>query len=194
MHDFLDDICWLVQDLQLRPTRLREIIDTPVAAIGATDATAPGMGGVIFVQDQTAGKLNPLLWRAPFPQDTQHDVVSSKNPTGSITNSDLELAGTVAQHDVLVHHVDCRERAVHTLTDNTPALAWQSKGSTTAAGVPACLLRLQAIHQRHCRCLPWLAHVKGGHNVMADDLSRLWKLSDKELLTHFEFHYSQSEA
>jgi hypothetical protein len=32
---------------------------------------------------------------------------------------------------------------------------------------------------------------------MADDLSRLWKLSDKELdkelLTHFEFYYRQSE-
>jgi hypothetical protein len=60
--------------------------------------------------------------------------------------------------------------------------------------VPAYLLRLQAIHQRHYRYLPRLAHIKGGHNVMADDLSRLWKLSDKELLTHFEFHYPQSEA
>jgi hypothetical protein len=193
MHDFLDDLRWLVLDLQNRPTRLREIVDTPVAAIGATDAAAPGMGGVIFVQDQSTGNLNPLLWRAPFPHAVQDDLVSTNNPTGSITNSDLELAGTIAQHDILVHHVDCRERTVHTLTDNTPALAWQTKGSTTTTGVPAYLLRLQAIHQRHYRYLARLAHIKGDYNVMADDLSRLWNLSDSELLTHFGFHYPQSE-
>jgi hypothetical protein len=193
MHDFLDDIRWLVQDLQHRPTRLREIVDTPVAAIGATDAAAPGMGGVIFVQEHTTGTLHPLLWRAPFPPAVQTNIVSTQNPTGSITNSDLELAGTIAQHDVLVHHVDCRERTVHTLTDNTPALAWMTKGSTTTTGVPAYLLRLQAIHQRHFRYLVRLAHIKGDYNVMADDLSRLWHLSDANLLTHFEFFYPQSE-
>jgi hypothetical protein len=79
---------------------LRELVDTPVAVIGASDAAAPGMGGVIFAQDQSTGKLNPLLWRAPFPKDIQLDIVSSKNPAGSITNSDLGLAGTIAQHDV----------------------------------------------------------------------------------------------
>jgi hypothetical protein len=193
MHDFLDDMRWIVQDLHNRPTRLRELVDTPVAAIGASDAAAPGMGGVIFAQDRSTGKLSPLLWRAPFPEDVQLDIVSSKNPAGSITNSDLELAGTVAQHDVLVHHVDCRERTIHTLTDNTPALAWQSKGSTTTAGIPAYLLRLQAVHQRHYRYLPRLAHIKGEHNVMADDCSRLWHLSDDQLLTHFALHYPQSE-
>jgi hypothetical protein len=119
------------------------------------------MGGVIFVQEQTTGKLNPLLWRAPFLQDLQHNIVSTKNPTGSITNSDLELAGTIVQHNVLVHHIDCRECTIHTLTDNTPVLAWQSKGSTTTTGVPAYLLRLQAIHQRHYCYLTGLAHIKG---------------------------------
>jgi hypothetical protein len=192
MHDFLDDIRWVVADLQARPTRLREIVDTPVASIGASDAAAAGMGGVIFVHDQPSGQLHPILWRAPFPQAIQTDVVSSSNPTGSITNSDLELAGTIAHHDVLVHHVDCRERTIHTLTDNTPALAWQEKGSTTTTGVPAYLLRLQALHQRHYRYLPRLAHLKGDYNVMADDCSRLWHLDDQALLTHFSLRYPQS--
>jgi hypothetical protein len=193
MHDFLDDVRWVVQDLHARPTRLRELVDTPPAAIGASDAAGPGMGGVLFVRDATTGTTHPLLWRAPFPLEVQQAIVSSNNPTGSITNSDLELAGTIAQHDVLVHHVDCRERTIHTLTDNTPALAWQTKGSTTTTGVPAYLLRLQAIHQRHYRYLPRLAHIKGDQNVMADDCSRLWKLSDQELLTHFRINYPQTE-
>jgi hypothetical protein len=194
MHDFLDDIRWIVSDLQARPTRLRELVDTPVAAIGASDAAAAGMGGVLFLRDQPTGQLHPLLWRAPFPRAVQQAIVSSNNPTGSLTNSDLELAGTIAQHDVLVHHVDCRERTIHTLTDNTPALAWQQKGSTTTTGVPAYLLRLQALHQRHYRYLPRLAHIKGDHNVMADDCSRLWHLSDGALLTHFASCYPQSAA
>jgi hypothetical protein len=192
MHDFLDDIRWLVRDLYARPTRLREIVDTDPGSIGASDAAGPGMGGVIFVPTST-DRIHPLLWRAPFPLDVQRDLVSSDNPTGTITNSDLELAGTIAQHDVLVHHVDCRERTIHTLTDNTPALAWQSKGSTTTTGPPAYLLRLQAIHQRHYRYLPRLAHIPGVYNVMADDCSRLWDLSDAQLLTHFDLKYPQSE-
>jgi hypothetical protein len=193
MHAFLDDIRWIVQDLHSRPTRLRELVDTPVAAIGASDAAAAGMGGVIFVRDHPTGTLHPFLWRAPFPTTIQCSVVSSSNPAGSVTNSDLELAGTIAHHDVLVHHVDCRERTVHTLTDNTPALAWQSKGSTTTTGVPAYLLRLQALHQRHYRYLPRLAHIAGDANVMADDCSRLWHLSDNALLTHFARRYPQTE-
>mgnify|MGYP002809560502 CR=1 FL=1 len=193
MHAFLDDLRWIVQDLHSRPTRLRELVDTPVAAIGASDAAAAGMGGILFAHDHPSGTLHPILWRAPFPPAISHDVVSSANPTGSVTNSDLELAGTIAHHDVLVHSIDCRERTIHTLTDNTPALAWQQKGSTTTTGVPAYLLRLQALHQRHYRYLPRLAHIKGEHNVMADDCSRRWHLSDRSLLTHFSRHYPQSE-
>jgi hypothetical protein len=193
MHDFLDDVRWVVQDLQNRPTNLREIVDTPVAVIGASDAAAAGMGGVIFTRAKNNNKLHPLLWRTPFPSDIQKDLVSFSNPKGKITNSDLELAGTIGQHDVLVHNIDCRERTIHTLTDNTPALAWQTKGSTTTTGVPAYLLRIQALHQRHFRYLVRLAHIKGDHNVMADDCSRLWHLTDDELLTYFAFHYPQSE-
>lgn len=194
MHDFLDDIRWIVQDLRARPTRFREIVDTPPGAMGACDAAAAGMGGVHFLQDANDPKrILPILWRAPFPAHISRDVVSHRNPHGRITNSDLELAGTIAQHDVLVQEADCRERTIFTLTDNTPALAWQTKGSTTTTGVPAYLLRAQALHQRHHRYLPRLNHIPGLRNQMADDCSRLWHLSDTELLTHFHLTYPQSE-
>jgi hypothetical protein len=114
---------------------LRELVDTPVAVIGASDAAAPGMGGVIFAQDQSTGKLNPLLWHAPFPKDIQLNIVSSKNPAGSITNSDLELTGTIAQHDVTALSItfefqktDIRHKTVHqhaTILPNLcPVKAW----------------------------------------------------------------------
>ena len=189
MDDFLDDIRFLVASLHDRPTRFREVVPTPLALIGATDAAAPGMGGVFFLPTPTGHQ--PCLWRAPFPPAIQHALVSWTNPTGTITNSDLELAGTIAQHDVIAHMFPLTERTIGTLTDNTPALAWQTKGSTTTTGPAAYLLWLQALHQREHRYLPRLAHIPGPVNVMADDCSRRWDLSDDALLSHFNNHYPQ---
>jgi hypothetical protein len=90
-------------------------------------------------------------------------------------------------------HVNCCERTIHMLTDNMPALAWQQKGSTTTTGMSAYLLCLQVLHQLHYCYAPRLAHLKGSYNVMADDCSQLWQLSDQALLTHFSLHYPQSE-
>jgi hypothetical protein len=36
-------------------------------------------------------------------------------------------------------------------TDNTPALAWQGKGSVSITGPAAYILRMQALHQRFHR-------------------------------------------
>jgi hypothetical protein len=155
VHDFLDDIRWIVQDLQNRSTRFREIVPTDPSATRVFDAAAVGMGGVLFIPDSQGG-LRPLLWRDPFLTHVTKVVVSSQNLTSTITSSDLELAGTFAEHDMLVQSTGCHERTIFTLTDNTPVLAWQTKGSTTTTtgGIPAYLLRLQALHQRHCQSLP----------------------------------------
>lgn len=189
-HDFLDDIRWLTTDLEARPTRLREVVPDDISVLGATDAAATGMGGVFFVPQQD-GSLLPCLWRQQFPKFIEQAVVSWNNPAGTLTNSDLELAGTIAQHDVMAHTVDIRERTIATLTDNTPALYRQRKGSITSSSAPAYLLRLQALHQRHHRYLPSYAHIAGPANQMADDCSRLWNLTDTALLAHFAAHYPQ---
>ena len=96
-------------------------------------------------------------------------------------------------HDVATSTTDLRESTISTLMDNTPALAWQTKGSTTTVGPAAYLLQLQALHQRYHRYLPWLAHIPGSTNVMADDCSCHWDLSDQALLTHFNHTYPQTQ-
>ena len=189
LHDFLDDIRHLVADLTHRPTRYRELVPTDPVVIGASDAAGPGMGGVFF--HKQGGQTKAYLWRKPFPDSVQRNLVSYENPTGTITNSDLELAGTIGQADMIVTTVDCRERTIHTATDNTPALSWQLKGSATTTGPAAYLLRLQALHQRHHRYLGKYSHISGPLNQMADDTSRLWKLSNEELLSHFNASYPQ---
>jgi hypothetical protein len=67
------------------------------------------------------------MWRAQFSFDIHCKLVSFDNPTGKITNIDLELDGTTARNDVLVQFADLRKQTLHNLQDNTPAVSWQQK-------------------------------------------------------------------
>jgi hypothetical protein len=174
------------------------------AVLGATDACGYGMGGVAFATSsglrlRDTSPLTPLthttpvLWRSRFPSAVTAKLVTFKNPQGSITNSDLELGATIIHHDVLAQHFDIRELTVSTGCDNTPAVSWQRKGSTTTTHAPAYLLRLQALHQRFHRYLPHIFYLPGAVNKMADDASRLFHLNDTELLTHFDLTYPQTQ-
>ena len=81
----------LLNDLSNRPTYLAEIIPENPLFLGATDAAKPGMGGVFF--DRT----NSYIWRHAFPLEVQDRLVSTDRPHGTVTNSDLEHAGLLAQ-------------------------------------------------------------------------------------------------
>jgi hypothetical protein len=190
VHAFLADFRWLANDLARRKTRLHELQpeDSP-SLLGATDAARRGMGGVLFAN--RGDHVIPLMWRAPFPTHIQDRLVSFSNLKGDITNSDLELAGSVAQLDILAQHVGARERTVQLLHDNTAAVYWQRKGSTTTTGPAAYLLRLQALHQRFYRYVPVHDYIPGPANGMADDCSRLWELSDSQLVSYFNATYPQ---
>ena len=190
VHAFLDDFRWLARDLASRPTRIAEVIPSAPSTRGACDASGLGMGGVHFVP--TSKGVLPLMWRAKFGKEIQRDLVSFENPEGVITNSDLELAGSVAHHEVLTQHVDVREHTLHNCYDNTPTMYWQRKGSTTTTGPAAYLLRLQALHQRHHRHFPLHDYMPGEVNKMADECSRLWQLTDSQILAHFNSNYPQA--
>jgi hypothetical protein len=189
----LADFEWLANSLQDRPTRLQELVAQPPCLYGTTDACGHGMGGVILPPNNQAARP-PLVWRLRFPATVQRNLVSATNTRGTVTNSDLELAATVIQHDAICHNYDVRERTIHTSTDNRATQAWQRKCSTTTNAVPAFLLRLQAIHQRFHRYIPLHSYLPGKLNAMADDASRLWHLSDTKFLTHFNTAYPQDHS
>ena len=77
--------------------------------------------------------------------------------------------------------------------DNTPALYWTKKGSTSTSVPAAYLLRLQALHQQKYCYHSRAAHIAGTANVMADNCSPLWHPMDTQLLTHFNSHHPQSQ-
>lgn len=171
IHDFLADFRWLAKDLHRQKTRLTELVPQPPISIGACDASGLGMGGVHFIHDDETDRACPLVWRQRFANHITADLVSFSNPTGSINNSDLELAGTIAQHDTLPshghaganlpHHV--RQHACRGLATERLHVHHRSRGvPTLGPSAPSTLLPLRLTlgpypwrSQRHGRrCLP----------------------------------------
>ena len=149
------------------------------------------MGGC-WLPAVNGSTITPILWRCRFPPEVAATLITDDNPQGTITNSDLELAGQIAHLDVFAQNFQCAGQTVVPLGDNIPSVSWSHKGSTTTLGPTGYLLRLLSLHQRHFRYLSKADYISGPANRMADDLSRLLHLSDDALLTHFNSTYPQA--
>jgi hypothetical protein len=195
IHQTLADFRWIVDNLCNRPTRIAEIVPLLPSCLGFHDASGQGSGGVWFpsqgVVPRGMSQQKPLLWRFKWPKEIADQLITEANPQGSISISDLELAGGLLHLDVLCNAYDVRERTVLSKTDNLATLFWQRKGSTTSDKVPPHLLRLFGIHQRVHRYVPRHDYVPGGSNPPADDASRLFQLDDCQFLTHFNSVHHQ---
>ena len=207
VHSILEDFRWLHKNLAQRPTRLYELVPLAPSILGAHDAAGHGAGGVLFPSNAIAYRTapthglpgqgrrlphTPIVWRWPFPPETQQQLVTYSNRHGTVTNSDLELAGSVMQHEAAAQCFDIRERTIHSKTDNTATMYWARKGSATTKAAATYLLRINSYHQRHHRYVPRHDYIPGPDNAMADDASRLQHLSNAAFLTHFNSVYPQS--
>jgi hypothetical protein len=197
VHNTLNDFRWMYSDICKRPTRIAEIVPLAPSALGYHDAAGSGAGGVWYPAPELSPRQGvsqgqPLLWRLQWPKDIIQSLVTESNPHGSITNSDLELAGGLLHLDIIAQHYDVRERTIVSKTDNLATMFWQRKGSTTTDQAPAHLLRLFGIHQRYHRYVPRHDYIPGPSNPMADDASRLFHLSNTNFLSYFNSSYQQS--
>ena len=137
------DFSALLDSLAERPTRLPELVPTAPSHIGASDACRLGIGGVWL---PTTPHEAPLVWRMRFPSKVSNDLVTSTNRNGSISISDLELAGMIAHKDILANAHDIRKRTSWIAGDNRAAVSWSNKGSSTSLGARAYLLQYNALH------------------------------------------------
>lgn len=105
------------------------------------DANATGMGGLYFILMDTT-EIS-LLWRQRFPDWICTQLSSFKNPNGFIINSDLELAGSMEQNEILTQAENISKKTTHNSYDNNAAFFWQRKvADTTTVGPAAFLLYL----------------------------------------------------
>ena len=184
-RDQLLDLLLLTQDLANRPTRIAKVLPQRPAYVGCCDAAKWGMGGVWL--PSTQHPLHPpYVWWDPFPSSVQQALVSADNPSGSITNSDLELAGTIAHKATLATVHDLRHCTVATFSDNTPAVAWGNKASTTTAGPASYLLRSSSLLQHQHRYLSQRFYIPGLANHLADEASWRFDLSNDTLLAFLD--------
>jgi hypothetical protein len=128
-HNALDNFCWLHYDLQSRPTCLYELVPVAPTVVGTHDASGAGAGGVWLPCSHTTLRAVPFqvvnsahnlvtvtrttpvpaVWRTQFPKPISQDLVSFRNPQGSITNSDLELAVGIINDKAAAHCFNVRE-------------------------------------------------------------------------------------
>jgi Reverse transcriptase (RNA-dependent DNA polymerase). len=199
VHRALEDFRWIITHIAERPTRIAELVPLLPSALCYHDASGTGSGGVWFPATHLAPRASltrqPILWRYQWPEVIQQALITETNPKGTISISDLELAGGILHLlDVLCQTYDIRERTIVSKTDNLAALFWQRKGSTTSGTTPPYLLRLLGMHQRLHHYIPRHDYIPGGSNPMADDASRLFNLSDDDFLTYFNSTYSQDNG
>jgi hypothetical protein len=91
-----------------------------------------------------------------------------------------------------VQSVDARKHTFTVLNDNSPTVSHTTKGLITSWHAVAYLLCLSSLHQQHHRYNLRYDHIARLANVMADDASHLWHLSDSQLLVYFNQTYLQS--
>jgi hypothetical protein len=117
--------------------------------------------------------------------------VSKANPSGRITNSNLNQAGLLSQVSIISQNHDVAYATIADGSDNTPAVARITKGAVTSDGPAAHLCNYACAHQRQHRYCHVPHFLPGDANVMADDASRLQHLTNSAFLAHFQQVYLQ---
>jgi hypothetical protein len=166
----LQDFATLIGLLAARPTHCHELIVGDPGYLSYVDASKLGAGGVwlpgiLF--------LLPIVWQVEWPQDICDNVVSFTNPTGTIMNSDLEMAGMVIQYLLLEHLARLRHVHVAAWCDNTPTISWTNKLSLSWSMVASRLARALALRIRANEASPIISvSIAGVNDQMADIVSR----------------------
>ena len=105
VHHALNDFRWMHGNISTRPTCIAELVPLPPAAEGNHGASGLGAGGIWFTGSSLHPRqgylaATPIVWQYEWPRCISSKLVTAENPTGTITNLDLELARGLI-------HLDC---------------------------------------------------------------------------------------
>ena len=74
----------------MAPTLCKELVAGWPDFVGVKDASGHGVGGIIVGENKACA---PTLFRFEWPDDIKCEIISNSNPSGKLTNSDMECAG-----------------------------------------------------------------------------------------------------
>jgi hypothetical protein len=186
----LSDWSTLIREATKEPTHVKELVVGDASYKGTLDASGEGAGGVWLSGTKP---LAPTVWRVKWPKEVTDQLITEDNPTGTITNSDLEMAAELLGWLVLEALKRLRHEHVGLCSDNSPTVAWQMRGASKRSAVANRLLRVLAVRMRRCRASPLVTrHLAGRRNHLGDMPSRSfgykkeWHFEDdKKILTYF---------
>jgi len=188
IHEALGDWMALAFSLATRPVPITALVPRAPSYVGATDASIHGIGG-FWLPTAWSSHSKPIVFRYPFPPWVQQRLVSATNPFGDITNSDLELCALILASATLAQNVPLANGAIWCGSDNTAAVGWTLRGSTSSTNINAYLLRLLAPLTRTGQFTLVPHYVKGLTNTVADFCSRSFSLCDAAFLQDFQTRY-----
>jgi hypothetical protein len=167
----IEHIRTLLRDSTLTPMRCRKLVIAWTDFIGVCNASSHGVRGVILGENSTC---TPTVFRYEGPDKIQSSIQTQSNPSGTITNSNLKMAGILLLW--LIMGKVCPpliKKHVPLFSNNTPIISWVSCLASKKSKVAKLLVRALALRLKATRTCPLtLCHIAGLHNSMTDIPSR----------------------
>ena len=152
------------------PTKCRNLVPAWPDFVGITDASSHGLGGVIIGENKA---VPPIVFRLQWPTDISANIVSDDNPTGSITNSDLEMAGLLMLWLIIEDVCMVKDAHIALFSDNYPTVHWVQRMAAKHSTIAMQLLRALALRLQLAEASPLIPlHIPGMDNAMTDIPSR----------------------
>ncbi len=130
-------------------------------------------------------KCPPTVVCLQWPADITNNIKSDSNPNGTITNSDLEMAGLLLVLLVMEEIVcNLRKQNITLFSNNTPTVSWVKHLSSHHSIVAANLITALALWLKTHQCCPLTPqHIRGKDKTITDIPSRSF---GTELQWHFK--------
>ena len=116
----------MLGNIASRLTRITALVPLLSSTEGHHDASGLGAGNVWFPSDhlhlQTGSTHTPLVGVSSGWTSSSEKIVTSFNPTGTISNSDLDLSGGLLHLEALAQSLDACEQTILSKTNNLDTL------------------------------------------------------------------------
>ncbi|KAL7549199.1 hypothetical protein ACHAWF_012468 [Thalassiosira exigua] len=167
----LQDARVLIRETMAKPTHCAQLVSKWPDYVGVKDASEQGVGGVVIGENMPC---TPTVFRLEWPDDIKRSIVTSSNRSGTITNSDLEMAGLFLLWLVMESVCSClRRRHSALFSDISPTVGWVWRAAARGSIVTQQLLRALGLRMHVCECSPLTPlHLAGTENAMTDIPSR----------------------
>ena len=158
--------CQIICEIRTEPTHVNKLVPGKADYKATLDTPGEVSGGVLI---PCTIVLAPIVWSIKCPDKVKHRLVTFANPTGNMTNSDLEMAAEVLGWLILEGVVPTRFIHAGVCSDKYATVSWKTRGASRRSRVANQLLRILTIQISKIRgSLLVTCHLAGDRNMLGD--------------------------